>query len=135
MADKAISYPFRFTDVGTLDVTTNPDKIWRDRIILLCLTQIGERVMLPNYGTQVPSATFENEFDAVELARLSVTEAFSKWMPELVFMDLTGELNPDTGDLTLQIYYNDPAGNKSTVTLRTAIFTRYGDIIKEVTNG
>lgn len=135
MADKAISYPFKFTDVGTLEVTSESNKIWKDRIILLCLTQIGERVMLPNYGTQVPSSAFENEFDAVELCRISVTEAFAKWLPELVFVDLAGDLNPDTSELTLEIYYNDPTGAPNSVTLRTAIFTRYGDIIKEVTNG
>jgi hypothetical protein len=43
MADRAISWPFKFTDVGSLDTTADPAKIWKDRIILLCLTQIGER--------------------------------------------------------------------------------------------
>ena len=91
--------------------------------------------MLPNYGTQVPSTVFENEFAAIELARTSVVEAFSKWMPELVFKNLSGDLDPASKDLTLEIHYNDPNGNPKTVSLRTAIFSRYGDIIKEVTGG
>lgn len=135
MAERAISYPFRFTSVGSLETTTNIDKIWHDRIILLCLTQIGERVMLPNFGTQVPSSVFEGEFDAIELARNSVAEAFAKWMPELVFKNLSGELDPDSKDLNIRIVYNDPDGKENAVSLRTAIFTRYGDIITEVTNG
>jgi hypothetical protein len=52
-----------------------------------------------------------------------------------VFLNITGELDPDTSQLVLEIYYNDPTGTPNTVTLRTALFTRFGDIIKEVVNG
>jgi phage baseplate assembly protein W len=109
--------------------------MWKDRIILLCLTQIGERIMLPTFGTHVPSSAFENQFDAVEMCRSSVIEAFAKWLPDLVFLNITGELDPDTSQLVLEIYYNDPTGTPNAVTLRTALFTRFGDIIKEVVNG
>ena len=37
MADRAISWPFKFTDVGSLGTTADPEKIWKDRITLLCL--------------------------------------------------------------------------------------------------
>lgn len=135
MADRAISYPFRFSGVGTLTTTYDRNKILKDRIILMCLTQIGERVMLPTYGTTVPSTIFDNEFDAVSLAKQSVVEGFSKWFPDLIFKDLRGELDNNTSDLTLEIHYNDPEGNPQTVGLRTALFTRYGDVIEEVSGG
>ena len=135
MADRAISWPFRFTDVGSLGTTSDTTKIWKDRITLLCLTQIGERIMLPTFGTHVPASAFENQFDAVEMCRSSVIEAFAKWLPDLVFLNITGELDPDTSQLVLEIYYNDPTGTPNAVTLRTALFTRFGDIIKEVVNG
>ena len=55
MIERAISWPFQFTDVGALGTTTDTAKIWKDRITLLCLTQIGERIMLPTFGTHVPA--------------------------------------------------------------------------------
>ena len=69
------------------------------------------------------------------MCRSSVIEAFAKWLPDLVFLNITGELDPDTSQLVLEIYYNDPTGTPNAVTLRTALFTRFGDIIKEVVNG
>lgn len=135
MADRAISYPFKFSPVGTIAVTSDRSKILKDRIILMCLTQIGERVMLPTYGTTVPSTVFENEFDAISLAKESVVEGFAKWFPDLIFKDLRGEIDNNTSDLTLEIHYNDPEGNPQTVGLRTAIFTRFGEIIEEVSGG
>jgi phage baseplate assembly protein W len=135
MAEKAISYPFKFNEIGGIEYSTDRTKIWKDRIASLCLTQIGERVMLPNFGTRIPESAFENEFDAVEACRTSVAEAFAKWMPELIFLDVSGDLDPDTNQLSLEIYYNDPSGTPNSVNLRTAILTRFGDIIKEVTSG
>jgi phage baseplate assembly protein W len=135
MAERAISYPFKFSAAGTVATTSDRTRILKDRIILMCLTQIGERLMLPTYGTTVPATLFENEYDAVTLAKQSIVEGFAKWFPELVFKDLQGDLDNNTSDLTLEIHYNDPEGNPQTVGLRTALFTRYGDIIEEVTGG
>lgn len=61
MAERAISYPFKFSASGTVGTTSDRTKILKDRIVLMCLTQIGERLMLPTYGTTVPSTVFENE--------------------------------------------------------------------------
>lgn len=135
MKERAISYPFKFSASGTVGTTSDRTKILKDRIILMCLTQIGERLMLPTYGTTVPSTVFENEYEAATAAKQSIVEGFSKWFPDLVFKDLQADLDTDTSDLTLEIHYNDPEGNPQTVGLRTALFTRYGDIIEEVTGG
>lgn len=135
MAKRAISYPFKFSAVGTIATTSDRDKILKDRIILMCLTQLGERVMMPTFGTTVPSTLFENEFDAITLAKQSVVEGFARWFPDLVFKDLNGDIDNNTSDLTLEIHYNDPEGNPQTVGIRTALFTRYGEILEEVTGG
>jgi len=135
MAEKAISYPFRFNEIGGVEYTSDYEKIWKDRIIILCLTRIEERVMLPNFGTRVPDALFESEEDAIEMCRTSVIEAFAKWMPDLVFVDVRGTLDVDTSELFLEIYYNDPIGQPNSVTVRTAVLTRFGEIISEVVSG
>lgn len=135
MAERAIAYPFKFNAVGGVDYTSNQEKIWKDRISILCLTQIGERVMLPNYGTFVPRTAFENEHDAVSVCRETVQEAFAQWLPDLIFVDVTGTLDQDTNQLSLEIYYNDPRGIANSVSVQTAVLSRFGDIIKEVRSG
>ena len=135
MAESAIVWPFKFNATGFVEHTYTQEKIWKDRIILVCLTQLGERVMLPNYGTRVPLALFENEEYALEMCRITVAEAFAKWFPTLLFNDLTGALDIDTGVLDIEILYSDVTGVQDSVRLRTATFTRFGDIINEVTSG
>jgi phage baseplate assembly protein W len=135
MAESAIVWPFKFNDTGFVEHTYDQRKMMRDRIILLCLTSLGEKVMLPNYGTRVPKAVFENEQDAIEMCRTTITEAFAKWLPTLMFNDLTGVLDTQTNLFDLQIYYTDNTGVQDSVRIRTATFTRFGDIINEVTSG
>lgn len=135
MAESAIVWPFKFNETGFVEHTYDKTKMWKDRIILLCLTQLGERVMLPNYGTRVPLSTFENEQNALEMCRTSITEAFAKWFPTLMFTDMTGSLDNETGILDLEIFYTDVTGVQDSVRIRTATFTRFGDIINEVTSG
>ena len=91
--------------------------------------------MLPNYGTRVPKVIFENEQEALEVCRATVSEAFSKWFPTLMFVDLAGILDLNTGVLDIEIYYTDVTGVQDSVRIRTASFTRFGDIINEVTSG
>ena len=91
--------------------------------------------MLPNFGTRVPDSLFESEEDAIEMCRSSIIEAFAKWMPDLVFVDVRGTLDVDTSELFLEIYYTDPSGQPNSVTVRTAVLTRFGEIISEVVSG
>ena len=135
MAEAAIVWPFKFNGAGSIEHTYDQRKIWKDRIILIILTSLGERVMLPNYGTLVPKSVFENEQAALEMCRTTIAEAFSKWFPTLMFNDLTGTLDNNTANFDLEIYYADVTGVQDSVRIRTATFTRFGDIINEVTGG
>jgi phage baseplate assembly protein W len=135
MAEAAIVWPFKFNASGFVESTTDQRKIFKDRIILVCLTQLGERVMLPNYGTRVPLSLFESEQDALEMCRTSIIEAFARWFPTLMFTDLTGVLDNSTGIFNLEVFYTDVTGVQDSVRIRTATFTRFGDIINEVTSG
>jgi phage baseplate assembly protein W len=134
MAEAAIVWPFKFNAAGAIEHTYDQRKIWRDRIVLVILTSLGERVMLPNYGTLVPKSVFENEQSALEMCRMTISEAFSKWFPTLMFNDLTAVWD-NTGNFDLEIYYADVTGVQDSVRIRTATFTRFGDIISEVTSG
>ena len=69
------------------------------------------------------------------MCRTTISEAFSKWFPTLMFNDLTAVLDNNTGHFDLEIYYADVTGVQDSVRIRTATFTRFGDIINEVTRG
>jgi hypothetical protein len=40
---KAISYRFRLDDYGRIYMTTDPKKIWMDRVLTLLSTVVGQR--------------------------------------------------------------------------------------------
>lgn len=131
----AISLPFGFNEFGEVSYSTDPRKIWQDRVYTAILTQTGERLMRPGYGTSFLDASFENEQIAAEICIKAASTAFSTHLKELELVRTTPIFNPDTSTMELSIVYKLPSGEPDTVTLTTAILSRSGDIIQELSNG
>jgi phage baseplate assembly protein W len=76
-----LSFPFR---VGPDGRTARPGTLSehvRDELVQLILTAIGERLFLPEFGTNLRRLVFENVDDtALGLTRATVTQALSKWL-------------------------------------------------------
>jgi phage baseplate assembly protein W len=132
---KALSLPFSFdTASGGLTTTTDLAKTWQDRIIIAVMTSIGERVMRPTYGSDVPKTLNHNMSDAISIINQSVHIAFSRWMTELQLIEVTGFIDQTDGYLIVQIKYKYRAQNiNQTVNIKTAILSRSGDVLLEVT--
>ena len=135
MASSAISLPFKFNEFGELSYTMDPRKIWQDRVYTADLTQVGERVMRPGYGTIIQTATFENSGFAVEIGVKAVRTAFADYLKDLDLISVTPFYNDETGALELTILYQLPSSEEDVVRVTTAVLTRSGDIIQEITNG
>jgi phage baseplate assembly protein W len=135
MSSSAISLPFSFNNFGELTYSTDPKKIWQDRVLLVLMTRFGERVMRPNYGSLVNQTVFENEALAVEKANRTITEAFSKWLPDLEVTAIRPVFDAEQGALEVSVFYRLPTGEEDTVKLKTAILSSSGDLIQEITNG
>lgn len=129
-SQRAISLPFSISESYGISFTTNENKIWKDRVFLAVMTGLNERVMRPNYGTQIKTAIFENEAVAIPLVDATVRESFSQWLPTLVLQDLYIELDLNTMHLDITISYKLPNETTDEVKISTGTFTRSGDLLE-----
>jgi uncharacterized protein len=133
---KAIALPFSFDANGAVNNTQDNKKIFQDRITLLVMTYLGERVNRPNFGSSIKAVTFENIPEATQLIKQEVSVAFNKWLPYLNLLDATPQIDPVDNILSISITYNyGMNANPETVSVKTAIISRSGDVITEVSNG
>lgn len=95
-------YPIKKTALGLLPTQTGLDQVKADLLILL-MTNPGERVMLPEYGTGLNSLLFQqNDEEIVEKAREMIANAISIWEPRIVIKDIEvniGSLSYSTDDM------------------------------------
>jgi phage baseplate assembly protein W len=100
------------------------------------MTNLGERVMNPSFGSNVGLAILQNVNDAMTIIRQAVTVAFSRWLIPLSLMSVSGYIDPVDGYLTLEIIYKvKDTDNGQSVTIKTAILSRAGETLVEVANG
>lgn len=132
---KAISLPFTFDTDGRIAGTTDFKKIIQDRVVLVVMTALEERVMRPTFGTNIRTATFENINNALELIRQEISVGFSNWLPYLYLLSVDGTLDQDNYlNITISYKYGN-SQNPETVTIKTATLTQSGAVITEVPYG
>jgi phage baseplate assembly protein W len=130
---KAISLPFNFDEAGAISYTEDPAKMWQDRVVIAVMTGLGERVMRPTFGSDAGKTVGENINDAMSIIRQSITVAFSRWLKDLALLEVTGSIDEYDGYLVVQIKYNYRDQNLTqTVNIKTAVLSRSGDILLEV---
>jgi phage baseplate assembly protein W len=134
MTEKAISLPFGFNESGGISFTTDIKKIWQDRVVIAVMTSLGERVMQPTYGSDVKLATFENIENATVVIKQAITIAFSRWLSQLSLTDVKAVFDESESTLNIEVTYNYGAALDDTVTIKTAILNRSGEILLEVPN-
>ncbi len=130
VTQRAISLPFSISESYGISFTTNENKIYKDRVFLAVMTGLNERVMRPNYGTQIKTAIFENEAVAIPIVDATVRAAFSQWLPSLVLQDLYIELDLNTMHLNITINYKLPNETTDEININTGTFTRSGDLLE-----
>ena len=132
--ERAISLPFSFNSAGELSYTEDLKKIIQDRVVLAVMTKLEERVMRPNFGSEVYNSLFENEGAAESIVRQAVTTCFSAWFPYLNLRSVKATVVDEV--LEFEIFYSK--GKSITieeVSVKTSLFTRAGDVIREISNG
>jgi phage baseplate assembly protein W len=116
-----LQYPLVKTSRGIMAQKNGVDQIKADLLQLL-LTNPGERVMLPNYGTPLRTLVFEpNDAGLAIRAKQMISESILTWEPRIVITNIevspivnSSDLNAyDTGDeieaiLFIRIKFVDP---------------------------
>jgi uncharacterized protein len=138
---RTIDYPFTYrkssdgNNLSGIAYTTDFKQIWQNRILLVLGTKPGERVMRPDFGSNLYSVLFESQENALQIANTSVNEAFVTWLPDLLLKQINPSFDQTTNTLIINILYALPNGEVDSVTINTGIFNRSGDLIQEITNG
>lgn len=124
---KAISFPFAQDVFGVTASTSNQAKIYLDRLLTLLSTNKGQRPMLPDYGTDVGAALFENDNDFPAAIEVAITNAIARWMPDVSLANIEiSELN--TGQVNVSVTILLPNGQSTSLTVNSAVFNADGTI-------
>lgn len=133
MTERAISLPFSFDSSGAVSYTSDPKKIWQDRVVLVVMTRLNERVMRPTFGSQSSSSLFESYGSATGLLKDTIATAFSNWLKELTLINVSVYTDTIDGYLVAEIFYKyNPNENEQSVKIKTAILSRTGEVLLEV---
>jgi len=138
---KAVDYPFTYAksfdgkNITSVASSSDFKKIWQNRVLLVLGTRPGERVMRPDFGSNLYSALFESESAAEQIINTSINEAFNTWLPDLLLKQVSPTYDQTTNTLIVNILYGLPNGELDSVTINSGIFNRSGELTQEITNG
>jgi len=133
MTERAISLPFSFDSSGALSYTTDEKKILQDRVVLVVMSRLSERVMRPTFGSTAPDAAFESQETAESSIKQAITVGFSQWLKPLTLTKTIVEIDPIDGYLVATVQYKyEKEKNEQSVKIKTAILSRSGEVILEV---
>lgn len=94
-----LQYPLLKTARGIMAHKSGVDQIKADLLQLL-LTNPGERVMLPEFGTPLRKLVFEQNDPTLEFtAKQMIADAVAKWEPRIVVSNITVTSQFDSTDL------------------------------------
>lgn len=89
-----VPYPIKKTPLGFLGVQSGINQIRSDLLVLL-MTNPGERIMTPQFGTPLRKLVFEpNDQVLQEKARNMIIDAINTWEPRIVVRAIDVSSNP-----------------------------------------
>ena len=101
------AFPPRFSQPGQAPLQLAGQPLVEQAMRLLLQTQPGERVMRPDFGSQLAGQLFDN-CDAATRQQLahSVQDALAKHEPRIDVNDVSVSASPEAGRLDIHIDYN-----------------------------
>ena len=102
---KGFAFPLRTTPRGGVADSGQTQKI-RESIRMILGTQVGERVMQPDFGSNLRELTFAPNTPATaSLARHYVEEALMRWEPRITLEEVAVRNELSTAALQVDIHY------------------------------
>lgn len=130
--------PFRVDAQGRIAFTSDPARQLRNRVINVVATEIGERVMRPDYGTPLQSMLFEGDDDlTISIISTDIERALAEWEPGVVVRGVTAEADSELdGVINLNVTYSAVNSPLETVSIpvNTATISR-GGLVEEQRSG
>jgi phage baseplate assembly protein W len=123
----AIALPFSIDPYGKVTQTTDQTKIWADKVRSVIGTALKERVMRPTFGTDIPSAVFENQEDADGRVQELVATSFNSQLPRLTLQGVSTVFDEYSGTLNIEVTYALP--NEEVVSTTIGLIVISGNLI------
>lgn len=104
--ERGVAFPFRIDPAtGQVAAASGEDKVRQDLQVLLA-TRLGERPLLRDYGTRLPSLVHDPNDDILaDIAVRQTTEALLRWEPRVTVTAIDIERHADQGEVRLVIAY------------------------------
>lgn len=123
-------YPIVRHPRGFLRTQEGINQVKSDLLCLL-LTEPGERVMLPEFGTPLKRFFFEpNDGELTERVREAISNSIRSWEPRIAVTNIKVATQNDE-DITKNLNENDPGQDIGHILLITIKFTDF-DNVQEV---
>jgi phage baseplate assembly protein W len=123
-----INFPYTVDASGVVGATTNPAKVYLDRVLTLLSTTVGQRPMLPTYGVDWSTSLFENDNKAQPAITGAIQTAVAKWLPEISVTSVTFDSNKADGVENVTVGLKLPDNTITSITLNTEVLNYYGTI-------
>jgi len=122
---RAISYPFSIDTHGHIASTTDPRKIWQDRVRAVINTQLGDRVMRPGFGVDTETAILNYGTPAENELTVNLKNAFVSLLPSLNVQKVKATMDSASAVLTVEVWFNlpDKTLTSTTVTYSAGVVT------------
>ena len=102
VANYGMTFPQQINNKGFFEFSGDLRTLVRASILQILGTRIGERVMLPEFGSRIWELLFEPiDQITVALARVYTIEAIKRWEPRVLLNDIDVQVNPDFGRLEI----------------------------------
>ena len=103
---RALPFPFRLAPGGSLATTKVYEEIVRAQVIDGLMTNLGERVMRPNYGCDIQAALFDPTDELVRMDAASmIRERLQSFVPRCMVKSIKIQIAPQPWLVYINIVY------------------------------
>jgi Bacteriophage baseplate protein W len=90
-AGNHLAFPFRVSSNGSIEHVSSPEEHVKQELIQLVLTDIGERLFLPDFGGGARSLVFQNIDEEISsITKSTLVHALTRWLGHrIIIEDLT----------------------------------------------
>lgn len=109
---KGIAFPMQISQRKGIKVSSGEEKV-KESIRIILGTQHGERLMRPNFGSNLKSLVFApNDAATANMARHLVEEALRTWEPRIILDNVHVENDDAEARLLIEIVYRIKGTNE-----------------------
>ena len=102
---RGISFPIRMNQQGNVEYSSGSQNI-QESILLILLTEIGERLYRPNFGCRIHELSFAPlNKQTLMLMRIYVQEALELWEPRIIVEQVNSRAFNRQGKVEIIIEY------------------------------